>query len=85
MDSCSLYIIESGTVHRLIPDHNISRKMFSLKKGDLLGLHSFLTDEPREESSFCKDYVTVLELKKNDFIEILKNNSTEYVILNSFF
>lgn len=83
LDSCSLYIVESGTVQRVMSDNNNnSEKNFGLKHGELLGLHSFLTDEPRKESCFCKDYVTVLELRKSDFLSVLKEK--EYVLLQFF-
>lgn len=56
-----------------------------VKDGEIIGLKSFMTDEPREETVFCKTFATILELKKTDFMRILSVHKNDFVKKLLFF
>ena len=51
----------------------------SFKPGDFFGVRSFFTDEIRESSAISKNISIVYEIKKKDFLSILKKSSLDYV------
>ena len=79
MDNCSLYFLDKGTLEYTISQNQEFQSLRKLKKGDLFGLRSFLTDESRETSVRCKTFATVLELRKTDFLSILKKYQKDFV------
>jgi len=58
--------------------------LFAKKKpGEIFGMTSFFTEEPRECSAISKNISIVFEIKKKDFLTILKKNSSDYVSKNN--
>ena len=53
--------------------------IYFFKGGEIVGLHSFITDQKRKTSIVSKDFSTVYEIKKEDFLKIIKNNTHDYV------
>lgn len=50
------------------------------KPGEIFGWLSFMTDGLRMSSIQSKDFSTVYEIKKADFLKIIQLNSKDYVI-----
>ena len=48
--------------------------------GEIFGVLSFFSDFPREDSVISKEFSSVLELKKQDFLAVIKENPSDYVI-----
>lgn len=49
------------------------------KRGEIFGLRSFITSEKRELSAMSRNFSTVLEIKKSDFLEVLQRSKRDYV------
>ena len=47
----------------------------------MFGLKAFFTNEARENSIRSKNFSTVYEIKKNDFLNVVRKQSDDYVIL----
>ena len=79
LDECSLFILADGSLEYTIPIQQGIRKINDLHKGEIFGLFSFFNGEPRKTSVRSKDFSTILEIKKNDFLNIVKKNPQDYV------
>ena len=77
-DDGSLFLIESGSLESVVNGQQGVKHLKEFKKGDILGLFSFFTDEPRNTSVRSKDFSTVFEIKKEEFLNILKKYPTDY-------
>lgn len=78
IDDGSLFLIESGSLESVMNGQQGVKHLKEYKKGDILGLFSFFTDEPRNTSVRSKDFSTVFEIKKSEFLNILKKYPTDY-------
>ena len=50
-----------------------------MKTGEIVGLHSFMTDQMRLNSVISKDFCSMYEIKKEDFMKIIKMTTDDYV------
>ena len=49
------------------------------KQGEVFGWFAFMTEQKRQTSIQSLDFSTVYEIKKADFLDIIKANSPDYV------
>ena len=56
-----------------------------IQPGEVIGWSSFMTDQQRKTSMLSKDFSTVYEIKKADFLKIIQSNANDYVYLIFFF
>ena len=54
--------------------------LFEIKTGDIFGVRSFFTEEKREFSVVSKNFSTIFEINKHDFLAEIKKNPLDYVI-----
>lgn len=52
----------------------------SLKPGEIFGWESFLTQEKRTCSVVSKNFSTIFEIKREEFMNIIRSNIDDYVI-----
>ena len=52
------------------------------KQGEVFGWFAFMTEQKRQTSIQSLDFSTVYEIKKADFLDIIKANSPDYVKKN---
>ncbi|EGR27292.1 hypothetical protein IMG5_198840 [Ichthyophthirius multifiliis] len=83
LDDCSIFFILQGKLELFVDsDNNLGKqKINSLKifnKGQCVGEQSFFTGQPRETSIRSVDFTTLLMIKRQDFISILKESPIDY-------
>ena len=99
MDNISLYIIDKGEVEEILTNDNMKSTSviklykvhlfsywilkYKIQRGEPFGLRSFFTSEKRDLSALSRNFSTLLEIKKADFLEVLEKNKKDYV--NSIF
>ena len=79
----SIFIIRKGIVELFVPTprrNETNTVLQILKKGELFGEISFFTELPRETTARCATFASFYAIKRQRFIEILKENSEDYEI-----
>ncbi len=78
VDDCSLYLIVSGQV--TIYHQKTNSKIACLKSGETFGEIGFFTSNARKASVKCDTFTSLIQLTRDDFIEILKEFEKDYEI-----
>lgn len=81
LDDCSIFLLASGNLETVLPvrdDIGKELKLNKLEKGELFGLASFFTDEPRLSSIKSNNFSTLFEIKKIDFMNIIKKRPNDF-------
>ena len=74
-----LYIIKKGKVEFFIETTEKQKiTVESLKKHQLFGELSFFSDKPRETTAKCTTFTSLYAIKRQNFIEILKEKEEDY-------
>ncbi|KAL4510181.1 hypothetical protein ABPG72_010374 [Tetrahymena utriculariae] len=83
IDDCSIFFIEKGSVEIFIETQSINQQkpdyktLVTLKQGQSFGELSFFTGMPRSVSVRSKEFTTLLMIKRENFIELLQNYSSD--------
>lgn len=80
MDPC-LYCVEEGEII-LCRENRFSNPMVRLNTGAYFGELSFFGDELPKFSAVSTKFTTVFALSKKDFLSVVKERKTDYVIQN---
>ena len=73
-----MFIVTKGKLEHTYENENNIKSIKSLKYGDFFGIGSFFTDDSRENSIRSKNFSTLLEIKKTDFINVIKKNKEDF-------
>ncbi|EAR93588.2 cation channel family protein (macronuclear) [Tetrahymena thermophila SB210] len=78
-DDASIYFIENGSVEVLLQvKDKKQRSLFTLKKGESFGAHTFFTGLSRVNNIRSKEFTTVLKIRRQDFLQLIQSNSEDY-------
>ena len=73
-----MFIVTKGELEHIYENENNIKSIKSLKYGDIFGTRSFFTDDPRENSIRSKNFSTLLEIKKSDFLSVIRKNKEDF-------
>ena len=71
----SMMIVVSGEVRISQTDESVEEALIVLKKGDLFGEMAMLEELPRTATVIANTNVIILEIKRDDFLKFLNENS----------
>ncbi|EAR97003.2 cyclic nucleotide-binding domain protein (macronuclear) [Tetrahymena thermophila SB210] len=83
IDDCSIFFIEKGSVEIFIETQSTNQQkpdyksLVTLKQGQSFGELSFFTGMARSVSVRSKEFTTLLMIKRENFLELLQNFSTD--------
>ncbi|EGR30305.1 cation channel family protein, putative [Ichthyophthirius multifiliis] len=82
LDDCCIFFIEKGEIEVYIDQYS-EAKMYTqqiqkLKSGDAFGVVSFFTGNTRKLSIRSLDFTTLLSIKRQDFLNLLKDFPEDY-------
>ena len=78
IDDFSLFIVAKGNLE-LIHENEYGFKVIdNLKTGDVIGAHSFFTDDVRDSTVCSHNFSTLFQLKKVDFMKVIRKYPEDY-------
>lgn len=78
-EDISIFFIMKGKVEiSSTNEYNADFPMKELESGELFGEIEFFTGTNRNISAKCKDFTTLLAIKREEFIKVLQNNSDDF-------
>ncbi|KAL4476199.1 hypothetical protein ABPG74_009932 [Tetrahymena malaccensis] len=79
----SVFYILQGEVNlqqKIADDPNTLKTYKNLKKGQIFGELSFITDQARESTAIASKYTRVIKILRNDFLRILQNDTKDFEV-----